>query len=185
MVRWNKSWPSRLYQNSVNYPLCNTSDINKYHPYTPTQPPRHHLDISRRQKTATYANRHQPLSTCTFSHPQTTPGSVCGCLGVSVGVCLVSVSFCWHQLVYGDVWMMSGGGVRGIWTVFMDVCGDRMCLGGVMQLLIPCRLENSHCFCIAMKGRIFFTWPYWDIKISKCPYVSLTKMLGFYNFFVF
>ena len=72
----------------------NTSDMDKYHPYTPTQPPRHHLDISRRQKTATYANRHQPLSTCTFSHPQTTPGSVCVCPGVPVGVCLVLVSFC-------------------------------------------------------------------------------------------
>ena len=173
MFRWNKSCPSRLYHNSVNYPLCKGWAL-RYPPrltqtyqvsmnithITPTQPLRQHLGIFRRQKTATHANRHQRMSTGTFSHPQTTPGSVCGCLGVSVGVCLVSVSFCWHQLVYGDVWMMSGWGVGGIWMVFMDVCGERMCLGGFMRLLNPCRVENSHCFGIAMDGSIFFTWPY-------------------------
>ena len=31
--------------------------------------------------------------------------------------------------------MMSGGGVVGVWMVFMDVCGDRMCLGGLCDCL--------------------------------------------------
>ena len=31
--------------------------------------------------------------------------------------------------------MMSGGGVGGIWMVFLDVCGDRMCMGGSSDYL--------------------------------------------------
>ena len=84
--------------------------LSLIYPHTILQTPSRFLPTT---KDATHANRHQGTSTGTFSHPQTTPGSVCGCLGVSVGVCLVSVSFCWNQLVYGDVWMVSGGGVGG------------------------------------------------------------------------
>ena len=36
----------------------------------------------------------------------------------------------------------------------------------------------------ALRGNICFTWSYWDIKISKCPHISWTKMVGFYHFLV-
>ena len=35
------------------------------------------------------------------------------------------------------------------------------------------------------KAWLVFIWLYWDIKKSKCPYLSSTKMVGFCNFFVF
>ena len=35
------------------------------------------------------------------------------------------------------------------------------------------------------KPHFFLIWPHWDIKISKCLYVSSTKMVGFSHFFVF
>ena len=67
---------------------ANTSDTHKHHSYTPIhphRPPRHYQDISRQQKKPTHINTHQLTSTDTFSHPQTTPGRVWGCQGVSVG----------------------------------------------------------------------------------------------------
>ena len=32
------------------------------------------------------------------------------------------------------------------------------CVRGFIWLMIPCRVENSQCFGIALKGKIFFTW---------------------------
>ena len=162
----------------------NTSDIHKHHSYTPSQPPRHHQDICRQQKTPTHVNRHQQTSANTFSHPQTTPGSVWGCLGVSVGFCwclLMSVCFCWCLEI--SEWCLEGVlGVFG-WCLWMSVV--LRCVWGVTWLIIPCKVENSYCFGIAPKGKVFFTWPYWDIKISKCLYASSTKMVGFSHLFVF
>ena len=113
MARWKQSCLSGQCQNSMNsLPFkgwartdislqthANTSDIHKHHSYTPIPPPpppRHYQDISRRQKKPTHNNRHQLTSTDTFSHLQTTPGSVWGCQGVSVG----AACFCWLKLVH-------------------------------------------------------------------------------------
>ena len=85
---------------------ANTSDTHKHHSYTPITPtppiPHPHL---RHNKTYPDNKRSQHIPTDTswrqqtlsgFSHPQTTPGRVWGCQGVSVG----AACFCWLQLVH-------------------------------------------------------------------------------------
>ena len=68
---------------------ANTLDIHKHRSYTPTQLPKHNLDISRQQKTPTHANRHQETSKCNFQPTSNNTweslkmsGSVCWCLFV-------------------------------------------------------------------------------------------------------
>ena len=41
---------------------------------------------------------------------------------------------------------------------------------------------KTHNFGTTLKGGNFFTWPFWDNKISKCPYKIFTKMVGFRQF---
>ena len=162
---------------------ANTSDIHKHHSYTPIPPhrhPSHYQDISRQQKKPTHINTHQLTSTDTFSHLQTTwegLGMSGTHLGVSVGE-FVSVNFNWCM---NCVWVLGYWIVFG-WCLWMfTVFG---CVWGVILVLISCRVENLHCFDKDLKVNIFFTWPYWDIKISKCPDISLTKMVGFCLFLV-
>ena len=59
------------------------------------------------------------------------------------------------------------------------------CVWGIILVFIPCRVVNLHRCDIALKGNIFFTWPYWDIKISKCLYIRLKKMVEFCNLLIF
>ena len=49
--------------------------------------------------------------------------SVCLCLFVSVGVC-------WYVVFLGDTTGLSGGCLKHIWVVFIEIGGARMCLGG-------------------------------------------------------
>ena len=37
----------------------------------------------------------------------------------------------------------------------------------------------------ALKPVTFFAGPFWNIKISKCPYKRFTKIIGLWDFFVF
>ena len=43
--------------------------------------------------------------------------------------------------------------------------------------------KHHHTICAQhSKARLFSTWIFWDIKISKPPYVSLPKIIGFCHF---
>ena len=43
-------------------------------------------------------------------------------------------------------------------------------------------LELNHNFGKTLKGKILFTWHFWDIKLSKPPNVPFPKIVGFCNF---
>ena len=43
-------------------------------------------------------------------------------------------------------------------------------------------LELNHNFGKTLKGKICFTWHFWDIKLSKPPNVPFPKIVGFCNF---
>ena len=158
-------------------------NITYIHPYTPTAP----QTLSRHIQTTKEANTYQPTSADVKRHFQPSSNNTCEGLGMSgthLGVSVGAVCFCWLQLVHelclGDVlgyWVLFG------WCLWMfTVFG---CVWGVILVLTPCRVQNLHRFDIALKVAIFFTWPHWDIKISKCPHISWTKMVGFCLFLVF
>ena len=79
--------------------------------------------------------------------------------------------------------MVSGGGVVGIWMVSIVVCGARMCLVGYL-IAYPLQGGEFTLFCHSPKRQEFFHLAIM-IKISKCPYISLTKIVGFGHFRIF
>ena len=117
-------------------------------------------------------------------HTQTTPVSVLRCLAVSVFVCWRLLACCVTWRCHGDVWGMSGGCLRDIWVVFIEIGGSRMRLGG-MWVLSPYSMEQKCYLGRALKGITFVTWPYWDIEISKWPHISFPKMVGLWHFLWF
>ena len=122
------------------------------------------------------ANRHWLTSTGTFNHPQTAPGRAW-----KVGECLlVSVCFCWCQLELE--WCLEDVlGVFG-WCLWMFVVFG--CVLMVVWMLIPCRVENSHCFGTALKGKIFSPG-HTDKKYQNVHIYPEQKWLGFAGFLVF
>ena len=153
---------------------ANTSDIHKHHSYTPPTPPpdiiKTYPDNKRSQHISTDISWRQKTLSAILKQHLWGSGDVRDSLG---NVCWCSL----FLLTSISAWIVSGwcfGVLDCIWMVSLDVYGVRMCL----------RLVNLHRCDIALKGNIFFTWPYWDIKISKCPDISLTKMVGFCLFLV-
>ena len=78
-------------------------------------------------------------------------------------------------------WCLGGYLRVSYWCVWMSVV--LAYIWGCIPVLSPCRIDKSHNFEIALEDKIFLTWPYWQIKISKCPHVSFTKMAGLWHFF--
>ena len=46
-------------------------------------------------------------------------------------------------------------------------------------------VEQLYHICTTPNSKICFTWLYWDIKISKCLYINLKKMVEFCNLSIF
>ena len=46
----------------------------------------------------------------------------------------------------------------------------------------PCQAGKHTILAQPWKTGVFFTWTFWDIKISKPPYISSLKMVGFVHF---
>ena len=68
------------------------------------------------------------MSTDDNRRQQTPPDVLKQHLSVSFGVwgCLfVSVVVCWHLLLPGDVWWVSGGCLVGVWGCLSDIHGNR------------------------------------------------------------
>ena len=156
----------------------NTTQISPGHPPDILQTPPRHLQGTRD------ANRWQQTPTETKSQPET-PQDTDGC-------CLsMSGSVSWRLLVsfyswrwQGGVWGTCGGvwGVsEGIWVLFLEIGSAQMCFG------FSAFAVRSHNIILAQPGKawLFFTWPKWDLKISKCLYMRLTKMIELYDFVVF
>ena len=103
---------------------------------------------------------------------------------VSEGVweCLfVSVGFCFRLLTSWIPWRClgvsegcSGGVSMGIWVVFMEIYSARMCLG-VSGFSVLAVWSYNTTMTQPWKKQLFLIWPYWDITISKCLYIRLTK----------
>ena len=106
------------------------SDTPRYPPDIPHTPPRHlqgARDVNR---------RHQTPPDVLKQHLSVSLG-VWGCLFVSGGVC------CWHLLLPGDVWWVSGGCLVGVWGCLSDIHGNRRHLDvfGCIWVLSPCSME--------------------------------------------
>ena len=87
-------------------------------PDTHQTSPRHPLYLSRERDMPTDNNRRQ----------QTPPDLLKQHLSVSWGVrgCLfVSVVVCWHLMLSGEVWRVSGGYLVGVWRYPSGIHGDR------------------------------------------------------------
>ena len=151
-------------------PICTFSNLHvfpSFDIFTWASPP----DISREHDMPTDAE-----GLC-----QTYSNNSCQCLGVSGGVCFCLLACCVTWRCHGDVWGMSGGCLRDIWVVFIEIGGSRMRLGG-MWVLSPYSMEQKCYLGRALKGITFVTWPYWDIEISKWPHISFPKMVGLCHF---
>ena len=111
--------------------------------------------------------RQQALSATLKQHLEGS-GDVKECL-------LVSDCFYWRQLVHE--WCLNDVlGVFG-WCLWMFVVLG--CVWGVIWLLIPCRVENLHCFGTALNGKIFSPV---HTEVSKYQNVHIypeQKWLGF------
>ena len=97
---------------------------------------------------------------------------VCWCLLVSVGV------LCCLEMSRGVPLGVSGG----IWVVFKQIWGARMCLG-VIWVSSPFWIEQIALFWHSHEVQEWVTWLYWDIKISKCPDISFPKITGLCHLF--
>ena len=123
--------------------------------------------------------RHQHTPTDITRHSQTlqditreVAGSVWGCLVLSWGVlCCLGV----------DRKML-----RAVWDAFMGVSLSQV-LVWVWDVILRDRawVEQLYHDCTTPNNKICFTWLYWDIKISKCLYISLKKMVEFCNLLIF
>ena len=87
-------------------------------PDTHKTSPRHPPDISREQKMPTDDNRRQQKPPDLLKQHLSVSFGVWGCLFVSVVVC-------WHLLLPGDVWWVSGGCLVGVWGYLSGIHGHR------------------------------------------------------------
>ena len=98
-------------------------------------------------------------------------------LAVSVECMFVSLGF----------WV-SGGVFQLIWVIFWDARAAWGCSRVFLETLFmkdSVRLELTHQLGPTLKGKILFTWRFWDIKISKPDYLPLPKMIAFCHFSCF
>ena len=97
-------------------------------PDTHQTSPRHPLDISREQEMPTDNNRRQQTPPYVLKQHLSVSSGVWGCLFVSgcVCFCLFASPAPWRCLV--GVWDMSSCFLGGVWVIFMEIRGARMCL---------------------------------------------------------
>ena len=152
----NYFFVSGLWQNSVTAPYCrdwepryprthpSAFDFHEYHSDTPRYPPDIPQTPTRHLQGAGEANRRQQKTSDTNRQPQTPEDTDKCCLSTSGGVCSRLLSFvgisCSLEMsggCLGDVWWLSGG----VWVIFMEIGGTRMCLGGIF-VLSPCSMEK-------------------------------------------
>ena len=93
----------------IRVPLI-SMNITQTPPNTHQTSPRHPPDISREQEMPTDNNRRNQTQTDSPRHPKTLTSAVWVHLAVSVGVC-------WHFLLPGYVYGVSGGCMWGVWWV--------------------------------------------------------------------
>ena len=69
--------------------------------------------------------------------------------------------------------------------ILPDVKSAKTTLRDSLKMHDRVRLEPILHFGKTVKGKTFFTWLFWDIKISKPPYIPLPKMIEFCHFSYF
>ena len=123
------------------------SNFHKYHSDISQTPPRHPPDIpqtppdvSREHDMPTDDNRCQGTDA---RHTQTAPVCVLKCLSVSVCVCWCLLVCCVPWRCHGVIWGMSGGCLKDIWLVFIEIGGALMCLGGMWVLSLTVWSKNT------------------------------------------
>ena len=164
---WNPRYPSNTSE-CLQFPRIPL----RYSQTTPQIPPQTSPGNSRYQQTTTDDNRWQQSPTDTLRHWQVLSmfGSVYWRMLSSVDI----LSFLeMSGGCFGDVWVVSGG----IWVVFMETRGTQRCFRSIRDSS-PYKMEPWHYFGTALKHITFFARPYWGIKISKCLYIRLTKIIG-------
>ena len=143
-------------------------------PHTTQTSPRHPQGIPREHNMPTDANRHCQTPKITDRCCLSMSGGVCWRLLPSVGM------LCSLELSGGCL-----GGVRGcsdFWVVFSWKLEALGCILGVSGFSAPAVWSQNTNLAKPWKVWRFVTWPYWDIKISKPPYVTFLKMVGFNQF---
>ena len=150
-------------------------------PDTPQTSPRHPPDISREHKKPTDNNRRQQTLPDTLKQHLSVSWGVWDCLFMSVGACCGLLASCVYWICLGGVLGMfgevSGGFEWYSWK--LEALG---CVWVVSGFSVPAEWSYNTILAKPWKTQFFFTWPYWDIKILKCLYIRLTKMIGFYDF---
>ena len=107
----------------------------------------YHSDTSRHQpnipKTSPGSIRCQQTKTDANRPHQTYSNSTCQCPGVSGAVCLcllLSVVIRCHRKLPGEVWVVSGGCLVGVWRYLSGIHGTQLFFGG-NWVLNPCIME--------------------------------------------
>ena len=151
------------------------SDFHDYHSDTPRHPP----DIPQTSPGNTTC---QQSPTDTARHPKTLTGAVWVCLAVSIGVCccLFACRVPWRCL--WDVCGMSAGCLGGVWGYLRDIHRKQRYLDVFGGIWVAVWSQNT-ILAQPLKAQLFFTWPYWDIKIPKPPHINFLKMIGLGHFF--
>ena len=164
------------------------SSFHEYPSDTPQTSPKYPPDISRELKISTDDNRWQQTPTDANRRQQTPSDTDRCCLSMSGGVCWRMLSFVdilsSLEMSGGclwDVWVVSGG----IWVVFMETRGTQTYFRSIWDSS-PYRMELfEHVWYTALKPATFVAGPFWNNKISKCPYIRFTKIIGLWDLFVF
>ena len=153
-------------------------------PDTPQKMPRHPPDISREDKKPTDNNRRQQTLPDILKQHRSVSWGVCDCLFMSAGACCRLLASCVYWICLGGVWSLFGevSGVSEWYSWKLEALG---CVWVVSGLSVPAVWSYNTILAKPWKTPFFFTWPYWDIKILKCLYIRLTKMIGFYDFSIF
>ena len=159
----------------------NTTQIPSDNPHTP---PRYPQDNSREHKTPTETKRHKQTASDSPRHCQLLFEYVCWRLLASVCVCWCLLAPCVLRRCLGGVWEVYWGCLMvSEWYLWKSEAVK--CVWGVSGLSVLAVRRHSTIFGKTLKSPTFFTWRYWGIKISKCLYVSLTKMIGVMQFLCF
>ena len=112
------------------------SDFHECHSDAHQTSLRHPPDISREQEMPKDKNRHKQTAPNTERHWKVLFEYIWRCL-------LASCVVCWHLLLPGDVWWVSGGCLVGIWGYLNDIHGNWRHSGvfGGIWALSPCSME--------------------------------------------
>ena len=159
--------------NITQTPPKKTPDISQ----TPTRHLQGAGDANRQKQTQPDTNRQPQTPEDTDKCCLSTYGGVCWRLLLSVGI---SCSLEMSRGCLGDVWWVSGG----IWMIFMEIEGARICLG-VSGFSVSAVWSRNTILSQPWNERIVYTWDILDIKIPKPPDIRFPKIIGFVQFLIF